>query len=98
MILSDLQPSVTFFDSADPMINTEGLGDSWVNMQEWADLSFQTEPVDHVALQDIQNEIKAAGGVRFCCYGVVSGFRGTRLQSNNMLTLSHRSQTFQSSW
>jgi len=69
MILSELQPSVNFFGSADPMIDTEGLGESWVNMQEWADLSFQTEPVDYVALQDIQDETKAAEGVRFCCYG-----------------------------
>ena len=98
MILSELQPSVTFFDCADPMIDTEGLGESWVNMQEWADLSFQTEPVDCVALQDIQDETKAAEGVRFCCYGMVSIFRSTIFQSNNMLTLPHRSQTFLLSW
>jgi hypothetical protein len=98
MILSDLQPSATFFDSADPMIDTGGLGESWINMQEWADLSFQIEPADHVALQDIQDETKAAGGVRFCCYGMVSGFRSPRLQSNNILTSPHRSQKFPSSW
>ncbi len=79
MILSDLQPSVAFFDGADPMIDTQGLGESWVNMQEWADISFQTEPVDYIVLQDIQNETKAAGGVRFCCYGMVSEFRSPRL-------------------
>ncbi len=75
--MSDLQPSGTFFDGADPMIDTEGLGESWVNMQEWADLSFEKHPVDHDALQDIQNETNAAGGVRFCCYGMVSGVRST---------------------
>ena len=72
MISTDLQPSISFFDGADPMIETEGLGESWMNMQEWADLSFQPEALDYGALQDIENETKAAGGIRFVCYGMVS--------------------------
>jgi len=72
MILSDLQPSATFFDGADPMIETEGLGESWMNMQEWADLSLQPEIIDTATLQDIENETETAGGIRFCCYGMVS--------------------------
>jgi len=71
-ILADLQPSISFFDGADPMIETEGLGESWMNIQEWADLSFQPELLDYVALQDIECETKAAGGIRFACYGMVS--------------------------
>ena len=48
------------------MIETEGLGESWMNMQEWADLSFQPEALDYGALQHIESETKAAGGGSIC--------------------------------
>lgn len=73
MILLDLQPPAdTFFEGADPMIGTEGLGESWMNMQEWADLSLLLEVMDSATLQDIETETETAGGIRFCCYGMVS--------------------------
>ncbi|KAK8867412.1 DNA repair and recombination protein rad5c [Apiospora arundinis] len=46
--------------------------DSWMNMQEWADNSFQPEPGQGAAIEDIVSETRAAGGSRFCCYGSVA--------------------------
>ena len=70
--LPDFQISTNLFEDVDPIVDVEGLGQSWSNMQEWADISFQLPPLEGAAAQDIENETMAAGGVRFCCYGMVS--------------------------
>lgn len=72
MILPDLTLPDTFFEGMDPNIDTDGAGQSWSNIQEWADISFHPEPLDSIDPEDIENETRAAGGVRFCCYGMVS--------------------------
>lgn len=71
-ILPEFQISTNLFEDVDPIIDFEGLGQSWINMQEWADVSFQPPSLEGVEPQDIENETQAAGGVRFCCYGMVS--------------------------
>ncbi|KAI1204790.1 SNF2 family N-terminal domain-containing protein [Annulohypoxylon truncatum] len=40
-------------------------------MKQWADESFQLNWLDDAMLQDINIETLAAGGVRFCCYGMI---------------------------
>ncbi|OCL11998.1 hypothetical protein AOQ84DRAFT_228449 [Glonium stellatum] len=70
-ILPDLQISSSFFEDVDPIIDFKGLGQSWGNIQEWADRSFQQPLLEGAAPQDIENETIAAGGIRFCCYGMV---------------------------
>jgi SWI/SNF-related matrix-associated actin-dependent regulator of chromatin subfamily A3 len=40
----------------DPIIDVEGLGQSWSNMHEWADVSFQPQSLEGVKPQDIENE------------------------------------------
>ncbi len=72
MIIEDLRPSSYFFEGTDPIIDIEGLGQSWINIQEWADLSFPLELPESIPLEDIQGETQADGGVRFCCYGMAS--------------------------
>lgn len=72
MILPDLAIPETFFEGVGPIIDTDGAGKSWSNMQEWADISFHPEPLDKVGPEDVENETKAAGGIHFCCYGMVS--------------------------
>jgi hypothetical protein len=70
--LPDFQISTNLFEDVDPIIDVEGFGQSWSNMQEWADISFQPPSLEGAAPQDIENETMAAGGVRFCCYGMVN--------------------------
>lgn len=72
MILPDLTTSESFFDGMDPIIDADGAGKSWGNMQEWADTSFYLDQYNKIDPEDIENETKAAGGIRFCCYGMVS--------------------------
>src|SRR5438552_15478560 len=71
-ILQDFQTSFDPFEDVDPIIDTSGLGQSWNNMQEWANLSFQPPAREGAAPEDIECETMAAGGVRFGCYGMVS--------------------------
>ena len=71
-IMLDFQQSANLFDDADPIIDYEGLGLSWNNMQEWADISLNPSFEEFIAPQDIEKETAAAGGVRFCCFGMVS--------------------------
>lgn len=70
-ILPEFQVSTNLFEDVDPIIDVEGLGQSWSNMQEWADISFQPPSLEGVEPQDIENETQAAGGARFCCYGMI---------------------------
>ncbi|KAL6413087.1 promoter binding protein RUSH-1alpha [Ilyonectria robusta] len=72
MILPDLTTSDSFFDGMHPIIDPNGAGKSWGNMQEWADTSFCLDQYDKIDPEDIENETKAAGGIRFCCYGMLS--------------------------
>ena len=70
-ILQDFQDSFNLFEDVDPIINTAGLGQSWNNMQQWANISFQAPAPEAVAPEDIEDETLAAGGVSFACYGMV---------------------------
>lgn len=72
LLLLDLGIPENLFEGVGPIISTDGAGESWSNMQEWADLSFCLEPLANIDPEDIENETKGAGGVRFCCYGMVS--------------------------
>ena len=60
------------FDDVDPIIDTIGLGQSWISMQEWADVSLQPMQLEEQAAQAVEEETRATGGVRFCCYGAAS--------------------------
>lgn len=94
LFLPDLAIPENFFEGVDPIINTDDAGQSWSNMQEWADLSFCPEPPTNIDPEDIENETEAAGGVRFCCYGMVS--LGSKAIYKLQLTEYYTS--FQMSW
>ncbi|KAF9768234.1 hypothetical protein IL306_014491, partial [Fusarium sp. DS 682] len=66
-------PSVTgdFFDGTLPIIDTDGAGTSWGNMQEWADSSFYLDPCENLIPLLIEEDTKQSEGSRLCCYGMV---------------------------
>ncbi|OQU97598.1 SNF2 family domain-containing protein isoform 2 [Cladophialophora immunda] len=70
-ILQGFQASIDPFQDVDPIIDTTGLGQSWSNMQEWANLSFQPPAPQGAAIEDIEWETMAMGGIRFGCYGTL---------------------------
>ena len=74
---NELQLPDNFFEGADPMIDINGLGQSWMNIQEWADASLLREPIAKNVLEGIALESRAAGS-RFCCYGMVSSHKSRK--------------------
>ncbi|KAF5532223.1 DNA repair recombination rad5c [Fusarium mexicanum] len=66
-------PSITgdFFDGTLPIIDTDGAGTSWGNMQEWADSLFYLDPRDHLTPLLIEDDTEQSEVSRICCYGMV---------------------------
>ena len=73
LITSDPQISNALQDDL-KTFDLEGLGESWSNIQEWADLSLQPSYVDSEILQDMRDETVREEVLDFCCYGMVSTF------------------------
>ncbi|KAI1128501.1 hypothetical protein F5Y10DRAFT_240523, partial [Nemania abortiva] len=66
-----LQYPTSFFEGANPIINLDGLRDSWGRIQEWAEDLLQPELNDESFLQDVEAETSSAEEIRFCCYGMI---------------------------
>ncbi|KAF5540893.1 DNA repair recombination rad5c [Fusarium napiforme] len=66
-------PSITgnFFDGTLPIIDTDGAGTSWGNMQEWADSLFHFDPPGDLTPLLIEDDTEQSECSRLCCYGMV---------------------------
>ncbi|KLO90158.1 related to promoter binding protein RUSH-1alpha [Fusarium fujikuroi] len=67
----DLSITGDFFDGTLPIIDTDGAGTSWGNMQEWADSLFPLDPCENLTPLLTEDDTEQSEGSRLCCYGMV---------------------------
>ncbi|KAI1060017.1 hypothetical protein LB506_012626 [Fusarium annulatum] len=65
-------PSITgdLFDGTLPIIDTDGAGTSWGNMQEWADSLFHLDPGENLTPLLAEDDAEQSEDSRLCCYGM----------------------------